>query len=113
MPDELQDKEIPTPLDDQINEQLEAIKNPVERRTLAGLLRQLSKLPLEHTRAAVETSYVLLPPALQRFFARLAVFRGGCILEAAAAVCDDPGAGVGVLGADRANRSRRTQRLFR
>ena len=56
MPDEPQDKEIPTPLDEQINEQLEAIKNPVERRTLAGLLRQLSKLPLEHTRAAVETS---------------------------------------------------------
>ena len=43
-------------LDEQINEQLKAIKNPAERRTLAGLLRQLSRLPLEHMRAAVEAS---------------------------------------------------------
>jgi predicted ATPase len=42
-------------------------------------------------RAAVETSYVLLSPELQRFFARLAVFRGGCTLEAVAAVCGDDG----------------------
>jgi hypothetical protein len=32
----------------------------------------------------------LLPPELQRFFARLSVFRGGCDLEAAEAVCDEP-----------------------
>src|SRR5262249_6662290 len=40
-------------------------------------------------RAAVETSYVLLSPELQRFFARLAVFRGGCTLEAVAAVAGE------------------------
>ena len=38
-------------------------------------------------RAAVETSYLLLPPDMQRFFVRLSVFRGGWTLGAAAAVC--------------------------
>jgi predicted ATPase/DNA-binding SARP family transcriptional activator len=38
-------------------------------------------------RAAVETSYRLLPQELQRFFSRLSVFRGGWTLEAAEAVC--------------------------
>src|SRR5262249_27861915 len=38
-------------------------------------------------RAAVEWSYRLLSPELQRFFARLSVFRGGWSLEAAEAVC--------------------------
>jgi predicted ATPase len=38
-------------------------------------------------RAAMEWSYQLLPLELQRFFARLSVFRGGWTLEAAAAVC--------------------------
>jgi predicted ATPase/DNA-binding SARP family transcriptional activator len=36
--------------------------------------------------AAIEWSYRLLPPDLQRFFTRLSVFRGGWPLEAAAAV---------------------------
>ena len=65
MPEELQDKPIPSLLDEQINEQLEAVKNPAERRTLAGLLRQLSKLPLEHTRAAVETSATIATVSLR------------------------------------------------
>jgi class 3 adenylate cyclase len=37
-------------------------------------------------RAAIEWSYDFLPPALQTFFANLAVFRGGWTAEAAAAV---------------------------
>jgi predicted ATPase/DNA-binding SARP family transcriptional activator len=41
-------------------------------------------------RAAVDWSYRLLPPELQRFFARLSVFRGGWSLEAAEAVCQEP-----------------------
>lgn len=41
-------------------------------------------------RAAVEWSYELLTPELQRFFARLSAFRGGWTVEAAEAVCDDP-----------------------
>jgi hypothetical protein len=40
--------------------------------------------------AAVDWSYQLLAPELQRFFARLSVFRGGWTLEAAEAVCEEP-----------------------
>ena len=38
-------------------------------------------------REAIDWSYELLTPELQRFFARLSVFRGGWTLEAAQAVC--------------------------
>lgn len=40
--------------------------------------------------AAINWSYHLLPSSLQRFFARLSVFRGGWSLEAAEAVCGEP-----------------------
>lgn len=40
--------------------------------------------------AAIEWSYRLLAPELQRFFARLSVFRGGWSLEAAETVCAEP-----------------------
>ncbi|HLV81924.1 MAG TPA: tetratricopeptide repeat protein [Chthonomonadaceae bacterium] len=40
--------------------------------------------------AAISWSYGLLPPPLQRFFARLSVFRGGWSLEAAETVCEEP-----------------------
>jgi predicted ATPase len=39
-------------------------------------------------RATIAWSHDLLPAAEQALFARLAVFRGGCTLEAAEAVCD-------------------------
>jgi predicted ATPase/class 3 adenylate cyclase len=39
-------------------------------------------------RATIEWSYRLLAPAEQRLFARLAVFAGGCTVQAAEAVCD-------------------------
>jgi predicted ATPase/DNA-binding SARP family transcriptional activator len=42
-------------------------------------------------RAAIDWSFRLLDPALQRFFARLSVFREGWSLEAAEAVCEDAG----------------------
>src|SRR5205823_9285839 len=41
-------------------------------------------------RAAVDWSYRLLSPDMQRFFAQLYVFRGGWTLEAAEAVCEEP-----------------------
>jgi len=41
-------------------------------------------------RAAVDWSYRLLAPDLQRFFASLSVFRGGWTVEAAEGVCDEP-----------------------
>jgi tetratricopeptide (TPR) repeat protein len=41
-------------------------------------------------RAALEWSYQLLSPELQRFFARLSVFQGGWTLEAAEVVWEEP-----------------------
>lgn len=41
-------------------------------------------------RAALDWSYCLLSPELQRFFDRLSVFRGGWTVEAAEAVCEEP-----------------------
>lgn len=41
-------------------------------------------------RSALDWSYQLLSPELQRFFARLSVFRGGWTVEAAEAVCEEP-----------------------
>ena len=41
-------------------------------------------------RAAIEGSYLRLSGPLQRFFARLSVFRGGWTLEAAEEVCEEP-----------------------
>ena len=40
--------------------------------------------------AAIDWSYRLLTPELQRFFTRLSVFRGGWTAEAAEAVCEEP-----------------------
>jgi predicted ATPase/DNA-binding SARP family transcriptional activator len=41
-------------------------------------------------RATIDWSYRLLAPDLQRFFARLSIFRGGLTVEAAESVCDEP-----------------------
>uniref|UniRef100_UPI003752161A ATP-binding protein n=1 Tax=Armatimonas sp. TaxID=1872638 RepID=UPI003752161A len=41
-------------------------------------------------RAAIDWSYRLLTPDVQRFFSQLCVFRGGWSLEAAESVCDEP-----------------------
>jgi nitric oxide reductase NorD protein len=54
--DELHNKGISDPPDEELSEHLKAVKNPAERRTIAGLLREIGHLPLEHTRAALETS---------------------------------------------------------
>jgi predicted ATPase/DNA-binding SARP family transcriptional activator len=42
-------------------------------------------------RASIEWSHALLSPAEQTLFRRLAIFAGGCALEAAEAVCGDGG----------------------
>ena len=55
MSDELHNN-ASTDLSEQISERLRSVKNPTERRTIAGLLRQIGGLPLDHTRAALETS---------------------------------------------------------
>ncbi len=50
-------------------------------------------------RATIDWSYALLGPDEQRLFARLAVFVGGCALEAVEATCGGPGilTGLGTL----------------
>jgi len=52
-------------LHEEINERIRAVKNPAERRTIAGLLREISGLPLEHTRAALETSATIAAVSLR------------------------------------------------
>jgi nitric oxide reductase NorD protein len=51
--------------EEEIDERLRAVKSPAERRTLAGLLREISRLPLEHTRAALETSAAIAAVSLR------------------------------------------------
>jgi predicted ATPase/DNA-binding SARP family transcriptional activator len=62
----------------------------LERRFTFLVTRQRDT-PARHRtlRAVIEGSYQLLDGELQRFFARLSVFRGGWTLEAAQAVCDE------------------------
>jgi hypothetical protein len=47
-------------LAEEIDERLRAVKSPTERRTIAGLVRELGRLPLEQTRAALETSAAIV-----------------------------------------------------
>jgi nitric oxide reductase NorD protein len=44
----------------ELDERLRSVKNPTERRTIAGLVRELGRLPLEQTRAALETSAAIV-----------------------------------------------------
>jgi predicted ATPase/DNA-binding SARP family transcriptional activator len=67
-------------------EMLTRLERPLE--LLAG--RQRTEARHRSLRAALEWSFRLLPPAAQRFFIRLSVFRGGWSLEAAQAVCEEP-----------------------
>jgi non-specific serine/threonine protein kinase len=61
-------------------------------RLLTGGARNLP--PRQQTlREAIAWSYDLLDPAEQALFRRLAVFAGGCTLEAAEAVADESGSG--------------------
>ncbi|HYW70675.1 MAG TPA: hypothetical protein VE961_06560, partial [Pyrinomonadaceae bacterium] len=49
----------------EISARLRSIKNPTERRTIAGLLREIGRLPLDHTRAALETSAAIAGVSLR------------------------------------------------
>ncbi len=57
------------------------------------LVSRRKDVPQRHQslQAALEGSYQLLPPRLQRLYARLSVFRGGWTLEAAEAFCEEKG----------------------
>ncbi len=52
-------------LDEQLNEHLKSVKTPAERQTVAKLLREIRSLPLEHMRAAIETSASLAGVSLR------------------------------------------------
>src|SRR5205823_9976179 len=60
-----EDNKHPTSLDEQIHEHLKSVKSPSDRKKIAGLVRQLTKLPLDHTRAALETSATLAAVSLR------------------------------------------------
>ncbi|HEV8590189.1 MAG TPA: hypothetical protein VGQ72_15080, partial [Pyrinomonadaceae bacterium] len=64
MSDDLKDNGTSS-LDEQIDAHLKAVKSPAERRTVAGLLRQLAHLPLDQTRAAIETSAAIAAVSLR------------------------------------------------
>ena len=49
----------------EISQRLRSVKNPVERRTVARLLSDLTALPLEQTRAALETSALIAAISLR------------------------------------------------
>lgn len=57
--------EVTKDLDEEISQRIRAVKNPAERRTVAGLLREIGRLPLDHTRAALETSATIAGVSLR------------------------------------------------
>jgi hypothetical protein len=63
--DETHSEDLTDNLAAELHEHLRSVDSPAERRTVAGLLRQISHLPLEHTRAAVETSAVIAAVSLR------------------------------------------------
>jgi hypothetical protein len=87
--DEIHNDNLDDQLGEEIDERLRSVKNPAERRTIAGLLSEISHLPLEHTRAALETSaaiagvslrasieFLRAVPGAQRFWKRLSCAPG-------------------------------------
>jgi tetratricopeptide (TPR) repeat protein len=61
-----------------------------ERFDLLTTHRRMADRRHQSLRTALDWSYQLLSPVLQRFFNRLSKFRGGWTLEAAEAVCEEP-----------------------
>ncbi len=56
MSGELHSDDCIDPLGEDLDERLRSVRSPSERRTIAGLLSEISHLPLEHTRAVLETA---------------------------------------------------------
>src|ERR1700736_1904221 len=53
------------PLEKEFSEHLRAVKSVAERRTIAGLARELRKLQLDQTRAALETGAAIAGVSLR------------------------------------------------
>ena len=65
MSDEIQKNKLTEQIDAEVAERLRSVRNPAERRTLANLLREIGKLPLEQTRAALEVSATIAGVSLR------------------------------------------------
>ena len=65
MSDEIQKNKLTEQIDAEVAERLRSVRNPAERRTLAKLLREIGKLPLEQTRAALEVSAMIAGVSLR------------------------------------------------
>ena len=65
MSEELHQDNLTNQVREEIDERIRAVENPTERRTIAGLLRELGHLPLERTRAALETSAAIAAVSLR------------------------------------------------
>ena len=63
--DEIQNDKLTEQIDAEVAERLRSVRNPAERRTLANLLREIGKLPLEQTRAALEVSATIAGVSLR------------------------------------------------
>lgn len=84
MSDDIQNDNLTDQLGEEIDERLRLVKNPAERRTIAGLLREISHLPLEHARAALETSAAIAGVSLRASIEFLRAVPGAAqVLEAA------------------------------
>jgi nitric oxide reductase NorD protein len=82
--DEIRNNNLDNQLGEEIDERLRSVKDPAERRTIAGLLREISHLPLEHTRAALETSAAIAGVSLRASIEFLRAVPGAAqVLEAA------------------------------
>ncbi|HMG76565.1 MAG TPA: VWA domain-containing protein [Pyrinomonadaceae bacterium] len=65
MSEEPQDNNLNESFAEEIDERLRSVKSPTERRTLAGLLKNIAHLPFEQTRAALETSAAIAAVSLR------------------------------------------------
>ncbi|MDX6575008.1 MAG: nitric oxide reductase NorD protein, partial [Blastocatellia bacterium] len=65
MSEEPQDNNLEQSFAEEIDERLRSVKSPTERRTLAGLLKEIAHLPFEQTRAALETSAAIAAVSLR------------------------------------------------
>lgn len=84
MADEIHNDNLDEPFGEEIDERLRSVKSPTERRTIAGLLREISHLPLEQTRAALETSAAIAGVSLRASIEFLRAVPGAAqVLEAA------------------------------
>src|SRR5713101_2150544 len=63
--DEIQSDKLTEQIDAEVAERLRTVRNPAEQRTLAHLLREIGKLPLEQTRAALEVSATIAGVSLR------------------------------------------------